>query len=252
LNIVVLVKQVPDMNAVKIDRTTGKPVMSAQQVVSSYDLYAIEEALRLKEKFGGEVIVISVGAPGAKDAIIRALSMGADRGLLLTTSNVNGADTLAVARLLADQLRSLAYDVILAGQTADDNEDGQVGPQLAELLSLPLVSSVFELQAENNRIIAKRDMEDGHQIVATALPAVILASTGPNEPRLPSLKGIMGAKKKPFEEVPATLESSGDRIGWGELFVPARTVTGTILQDVPPVEAAQRLVAWMGEQKLLG
>jgi electron transfer flavoprotein beta subunit len=249
VDIIVLVKHVPDLNAVKIDRATGKPNLSGQHVVSSYDLYAIEEALRLREQFGGEVAVVSVGPPSAKDAITRALSMGADRGLLLAMANPNTVDTLAIARLLADHLRSQPYDLILAGQTADDTEDGQVGPQLAELLGLPLVSSVFELRVEDGRVIGKRDMEDGHQTVETELPAVVLASTGPHEPRLPSLKGIMGAKKKPFEQV-AVAPVVSDRISWGELVVPERTVTGIIVQDVPAVEAAQRLAAWLREQKL--
>src|SRR3712207_1981368 len=101
--VVALIKQVPDMNAVKIDRATGKPILSGQNVVSSFDEYAIEEALRLKEAHGGEVIVVSAGPPSARDAITRALAMGADRGVLIEVDDVNALDTLAVARLLAEQ-----------------------------------------------------------------------------------------------------------------------------------------------------
>jgi electron transfer flavoprotein beta subunit len=251
LNIVVLVKQVPDMNAVKIDRSSGKPVLSGQNVVSSYDEYAIEEALRLKERFGGEVIVVAAGAPSVKDAITRALAMGADRALQIDVANVNDCDTLAVAGLLADQLRNLTYDLVLVGQTSDDYETGQVGPQLAALLDLPVVSSVMGLEIEGDRLIVRRDMEDGQQTVETRLPALLMAITGLNEPRYPSLKGIMAAKRKPVERIAATLAPVADRITWGEPFVPDRAVSGTVVQDLPPGEAAKQLVSWLREQKLI-
>ncbi len=251
LTVVVLVKQVPDMGAVKIDRATGKPILGGQSVVSSYDAYAIEEALRLTERFGGEVVVVSAGPPGAKDVITRALAMGADRGILVELPNPNDLDTLAIARLLAEQIRGLGYDLILVGQTSDDYETGQVGPQLAELLDLPVVSSVMGLEVDGERLTLRRDMEDGQQTVETTMPALLMAITGLNEPRLPSLKGIMAAKRKPLDRVPATPEPADERIAWGEPFVPERTLTGTIVQDAPPAEAAKQLVAWLREQKLI-
>lgn len=252
LQIVVLIKQVPDMNAVKIDRATGKPVMSGQRVVSSYDEYAVEEALRLKEAHGGEVTVISAGPLTVKDAVTRALAMGADRGVLIDLPNANELDTLAVAAVLAEALRAIPYDLILMGQTSDDYETGHVGPQLAELLKLPLVSSVMGLSIDGDRLTLRRDMEDGQQTVETTLPAVLLAITGLNEPRYPSLKGIMAAKRKPFDRVIPAVDVTGSaRISWGEPYVPERTSGGTILQDVPAAEAAQQLVGWLQEHKLL-
>lgn len=251
LAIVVLVKQVPDMNAVKIDRASGKPVLSEQKVVSSYDAYAIEEALRLKERFGGEVTVVAAGPPSAKDAITRALAMGADRGLRIDLPNPNDRDTLAMAGLLADQVKGLNADLILLGQTSDDYETGQIGPQLAELLDLPLVSSVMGLTVEGERLVIRRDIEDGQQTVETTMPAVLMAITGLNEPRLPSLKGIMAAKRKPLEQVDAEAAPAADRIAWGEPYVPERGVTGTVVQDVPAAEAAKQLVGWLREQKLI-
>jgi electron transfer flavoprotein beta subunit len=238
------------MNTVRIDRATGKPVFGEQMVISSYDVYAVEEALRLKETHGGEVMVLAAGPPSVKDALTRALAMGADRAVLIDAPMVNALDTLAVAGLLADQLRGGEFDLILAGQTADDSETGQVGPQLAELLNLPLISNVIGLDIEGDRIVVRRDTEDGQQTVETSLPVVLLASTGLNTPRFPSLKGIMGAKRKPLETVPGTAEAAG-RISWGEPFVPERTVAGTLLQNVPPAEAAKQLVAWLKEQKLI-
>lgn len=250
LTIVVLVKQVPDVNAVKIDRLSGQPVLSGQQVVSSYDNHAIEAALRLRDQFDGEVIVVSAGPATTKDAITRALAMGADRGIQVAVPAANAGDSLATARLLADAVRGTGWDLILAGQTADDTETGQIGPQLAELLGLPLVSSVIGLELDGRRVLATRDMEDGHQTVETTLPAVLLASSGLNEPRYPSLKGIMAAKRKPVEQLtPEPPVTAGMR--WSEPFVPERTVAGTILQDSPATEAAAQLVAWLRQQKVI-
>jgi electron transfer flavoprotein beta subunit len=251
LNVAVLIKQVPDMNAVKIDRATGKPVFGGQLTVSSYDEYAVEEALRLKEAHGGEVTVVAAGPPSAKDALTRALAMGADRAVLIDAPNVNQLDTLSVARMLASRLRGQGFDLILAGQTADDNETGQVGAQLAELLDAPLISNAIGLEVAGDQLVVQRDTEDGQQTVETGMPAVLLASTGLNTPRYPSLKGIMAAKRKPLEMVPAEVETGDARISWGEPYSPERTTAGVILQDVPPAEAARQLVGWIKEQKLI-
>ena len=251
MNIVVLVKQVPDMNAVKIDRASGKPVLSGQLVVSSFDEYAIEEAIRLKEIHGGEVTVVCAGPQSAKDAITRALAMGADKGLHLLTSDTAAVDTLALASALAGALKGLSVDLIILGQNSDDSTTGHVGPQLAELLGLPSISSVTELSVAGNHITAARDTEDGKQTVELDLPAVVLAMTGLNEPRYPSLKGIMAAKKKPIEQTPLAIEAVPDRVAWGEPFVPERTVQGIILQDVPAADAAKQLVSWLKERKLI-
>lgn len=250
LKIAVLVKQAPDMNAVRIDRATGKPVFGGQQVVSSYDEHAIEEAVRLQERFGGETIAVTAGPAGAKDALTRALAMGIDRAIHVEVADPNALDTLAVAALLADQLRPLGVDLVIAGQAADDYETGQVGAQVAELLDLPLVSNIVSVELAGGTLTLKRDMEDGYQTVTAPLPAALLASTGLNQPRLPSLKGIMSAKKKPVEKVPPPPIAEA-RMTWSAPQAPEKTVTGVLLQDVPPAEAARQLVAWLKEQKAL-
>jgi electron transfer flavoprotein beta subunit len=250
LTIAVLIKQVQDMNAVRVDRATRTIVPSAQLRVSSYDEYAIEAALRLKEAHGGEVVAVSAGPPPARDAISRALAMGADRGIHLEVADLNATDTLGMARILADAVRPLSCHLILAGQTSDDSETGQVGAQVAALLAVPLVSNVVAIEIEDDRLLVRRDMEDGYQTVRTTLPALLLSSTGLDEPRLPSLKGIMGAKKKPVESVSVNVEDE-DRLRWDAPFVPEKTVAGTIVQDVPGPEAARQLVAWLREQKLV-
>lgn len=251
MNIVVLIKQVPDMNAVKVDRASGRPVLSGQLVVSSFDEYGIEEAILLKDKHGGEITVICAGPASAKDAITRALAMGADKGIHLQIADTAGVDTLALATALAEQVRALNPDIVLAGQNSDDYETGHVGPQIAELLGLPLVSSALKVEVSGNHLVAERDTEDGRQTVELELPAMLLSMTGLNEPRYPSLKGIMAAKKKPLEQIPFDVTPVPGRVTWGEPFVPERTVQGVILQDVPAAEAAKQLVAWLEGQKLI-
>ena len=251
LTIAVLIKQVPDMNAARIDRASGRVVTSGQLGISSYDRYAIEAALRLKEAAGGgEIVVVALGPATVKDAISRALAMGADRGIHLETADPNEADTLAVAMALAEALAPLNADLVLAGQTSDDYEAGQVGAQVAALANLPVISNVVSIEREGDAVLVRRDMEDGYQSVRAGFPLMILASTGLDEPRVPSVKGIMGAKKKPVDVSAVTL-SAADRLTWETPYVPPKTTSGIMVQDLPANEAAQQLVAWLQEQKLI-
>ena len=233
LTIAVLIKQVPDMNAIRVDRANGRIVPSAQLVMSSYDEYAVEAALRLKESFDGEVIAVAAGPATVRDVITRALAMGADRGIHLEFEDVNAADTLGIASVLSDALRSLECSLVIAGQTSDDFETGQVGAQVAELLKMPVISNVVEITIDEEGLLVRRDMEDGYQTVRSTLPAVLLSSTGLDQPRLPSLKGIMAAKRKPVETVAASAPAER-RLDWDAPQVPAKTVSGTIVnvQDV--------------------
>jgi electron transfer flavoprotein beta subunit len=249
--IVVLIKQVPDMNAVRVDRATGKPILSGQNVISSFDEYAIEEALRLKEQHGGEVIVLTAGPASVKDAISRALAMGADRGVIIPIDNPNALDTLAIAEIIANQLKTMSYDIVLTGQISDDYAGGQVGSQVAELLGIPQVGSITKVEANGETLTVGRDTEDGRQTLEVKTPVLLMAQVGLNEPRYPSLKGIMAAKKKPVDQVAAASVDGGNRISWGEPYVPERDTTGMILQDVPAAEAARQLVGWLREQKLI-
>lgn len=249
--IVVLLKQVPDMNTVRVDRASGKPILSGQLAISSYDDYAIEEALKIKEAHGGELIVISAGPASVKDAVSRALAMGADRGVMVQSNKVNELDTLQVAGLLAEQIRGLNPDIILAGQNSDDYSTGQVGPQVAELLGIPSLGSIASVEANGNTLTVVRDTEDGRQTIEVQTPVVLMAQAGLNEPRYPSLKGIMAAKRKPLDTVNGSVPDSSGKISWGEPYVPERGVTGVIVQDQPAGEAAKQLVAWLREQKLV-
>jgi electron transfer flavoprotein beta subunit len=247
--IAVLVKQVPDLNAMRIDFTTGKPIHSGQMVISSYDDYAIEEAIKLKEAHGAEITIISAGPAGAKDAVSRALAMGADKGILIEVA-ANDIDTRLLARVLADQLSGAGFDLILTGQSSDDTGTGQIGPQVAEYLGLPSVSSVIGLEANGSTLSLVRDTEDGKQRVSVDTPVLVMASSGLNEPRYPSLKGIMAAKKKPLEITKVDVAPSQD-IAWGEPFREERAATGTIVSHVPAADAAAQHLTWLKERKLV-
>ena len=252
LTIAVLIKQVPDMNAIRVDRANGRIVPSAQLVMSSYDAYAVEAALRLKESFDGEVIAVASGPATVRDVITRALAMGADRGIHLEIEDVNATDTLGLASILSDALRPLECSLVIAGQTSDDFETGQVGAQVAELLKMPVISNVVEITIDEDGMLVRRDMEDGYQTVRSPLPAVLLSSTGLDQPRLPTLKGIMAAKKKSVETVAASARAER-RLDWDAPQVPAKTVSGTIVnvQETSASEAAKQLVGWLQEQKLI-
>ncbi len=250
LTIAVLIKQVPDMNAIRIDRATSRIVPSPQLVMSSYDEYAVEAGLRLKESLGGEVIAVAAGPPQVRDTITRALAMGADRGIHLELEDVNATDTLGMASILVDALRPLGCSLVIAGQTSDDLEAGQVGAQVAALLNVPIISNAVDITFDEGAMLVRRDMEDGYQTVRSSLPAVLLSSTGLDQPRLPSLKGIMAAKKKQIDSVAASAPVER-RLAWDSPQVPAKTVSGTIVQAVPASEAAKQLVGWLQEQKLI-
>jgi electron transfer flavoprotein beta subunit len=249
--IVVLVKQVPDMNTVRVDRASGKPVLSGQLAISSYDDYAIEEALRIKEAHGGEIVVVAAGPASVKDAVSRALAMGADRGVIVQVDKINELDTLQVARLLAEQVKAIGPDLVLAGQNSDDFSTGQVGPQVAELLGMPSLGSIASVEPNGGSLTIIRDTEDGRQTIEVRTPVVLMAQAGLNEPRYPSLKGIMAAKKKPVESVTGAAASDSRSISWGEPYAPERASSGIMVQDQPPAEAAKQLVAWLREQKLV-
>jgi electron transfer flavoprotein beta subunit len=247
--IAVLVKQVPDLNAMRIDSATGKPIHGGQLVISSYDDYAIEAAIKLKETHGADVTIIAAGAASAKDAVTRALAMGADNGLLIEIA-ASDVDTRVLARVLADQLAGGGFDLILTGQSSDDSGTGQIGPQVAEYLGLPSISSVIGLEANGATLTLLRDTEDGKQQVTVDTPVLVMASSGLNEPRYPSLKGIMAAKKKPLETINVDVAQSQD-ISWSDPFREERAATGIIVADLPAAEAAAQLAAWLRDKKLV-
>src|SRR5213596_892447 len=198
MKIAVCIKRVPDSETrVKI-ASDGKSLDEAgvKFILNPYDEFAVEEALRRKEKAGaGEVVIVSLGPSAAQETIRTALAMGADRGVLLQTDTIP-VDGFVTAQALATELKTGAWDLILFGKMAIDDYNQQLGPMVAELLGLPCVTAVAHLEIEGGKGVAEREIEGGVEVVEFPLPAVLTADKGLNEPRYPALKGIMAAKKK--------------------------------------------------------
>jgi electron transfer flavoprotein beta subunit len=206
VRIAVCLKRVPDTTAKIVVGSDGKSIDEAgiKFVANPYDEYAVEEALKQRDAAGaGEAVVYSLGSDAAQETIRTALAMGVDRGVLLQSAG--SADGLQVARALAAELKGSNFDLILFGKLAVDDYNHQVGPMVAELLDLPCVTSVSHLKIGGGALEAEREIEGGVETCVCSLPAVLTCDKGLNSPRLPSLKGIMAAKKKPLEVKPVSL-----------------------------------------------
>jgi len=203
MKVVVCVNHVPDTetkikvgaDGVSIDRT------GVNYMLSPYDEFAVEEALRMRDKFKGEVIAVSLGPDQHKETLRKALAMGVDKAVLLKDDSPR--DSFGVAYALAEELRALAPDAVLFGKQSIDYDGSQVGTMVAEMLGLPSVAVVVKMDVQDGKVVCEREIEGGHEVVETRLPAVFMAQKGLNDPRYPSLKGIMAAKSKPIEEKPA-------------------------------------------------
>ena len=245
MKIVVCIKRVPDTEArIKIadDRTSIDPA-GIKFVISPYDEFAIEAALRLKEATGeGEIVAITVGDAASAEQLRAALAMGADRAVLL-----KGQPTLdgsATAKALATEIKTIAPDLVLCGMKSVDDDQQQVGGMLGEYLGSPSVSVVAEFEHENGKLVCHREVEGGVEIVEVALPAVVTMTKGKHEPRYPNLKGIMAAKKKSLEEKDAQLPAS--RVKVRELASPAQRPAGRIVGT--GVDAVPELVRLLKEE----
>ncbi|MGB9885798.1 MAG: electron transfer flavoprotein subunit beta/FixA family protein [Moorellales bacterium] len=246
MNIVVLLKQTFDTEA-KIELTADGKISSAgvNLIVNPYDEFAVEEALRIKEKVGGEVVIVSLGGAQAQDAIRQALAMGADRGILINDPALEGADHEGIAQALAKAVSTLSYDLILTGWVAIDDNAAQVPGRVAEILNLPQVNLAVKLDIDGNRATVQREGEGATEIIEVPLPAVITAQKGLNEPRYPSMKGIMQAKKKPIQQLTlADLGLSADAVGAAAAKVRVTSYS------LPPKRAAGRLIEGEPEQQV--
>jgi electron transfer flavoprotein beta subunit len=250
----VCVKEVPDGASKRMDPGTLRLDRSGAATLNEFDLNAVEEALRLKESAGaGEVVIVSVGPQRSLDSLRKALAMGADRVVLVADDGIGGADLVGTSRILAAALERESPSLVLFGQQASDSDGAVLWAAVAERLRLPVASQVSELQVSGDTVTVKRQTEYGYDRIETPLPAVVAVSDAINEPRYPSLKGIMGAKSKPQDVLTLAdlgLEGAGDA---------KTTVIG--LNPPPPrgdsqkIEdsgsAAEQLVSFLQERKLL-
>jgi len=198
MNVIVLLKQVPDTTEIKINYETGTLIRDGvKSIMNPDDKAGLEEALKLKEKYGVNVVALTMGPPQAERMLREALAMGADQAILISDARFAGADTWATSETLAGALKKLNYDLIIAGRQAIDGDTAQVGPQTAEKLNIPHVTYVEKITSlTKDHIIVHRQFEEGYQEVKASLPCLITTLTEMNKPRYMSVPGIVDAYEK--------------------------------------------------------
>lgn len=245
MKIVVCIKRVPDTESrirIGADGTSIDP-SGIKFVIGPYDEYALETALRLRDAAGsGEVVVITVGEAASAEQLRAGLAMGADRAILLKGSP--GMDGLATARALAAELNDLGADLVLSGMKATDDDQQQVGPMMAVMLGLPSITVATDVAVADGKVSARREIEGGVEHVEAPLPALVTVTKADFDPRLATLKGIMAAKKKPFEEKEAQLGDS--RVRLIGLALPPERPAGRIVGN--GADAVPELVRLLREE----
>ncbi len=250
MHYVVCIKQVPDTTDVKIDPETNTLIREGvASVVNPFDMYAIEESLRLREKTGGKVTALTMGPPQAESVLREAISMGVDAGILVSDRAFAGSDTWATSYTLAAALRKIGdADMILCGKQASDGDTAQVGPGIATHLDLPQVTYVRKIEEiGEDKVVAERLLEDGYESVECPVPCVLTVVKEINEPRLPSLKGKMAARKAEIVKWtaadlnadPACLGLTGSPTKVVRIFSPQPREGGEMLTGEPHETAAK-------------
>ncbi len=257
MKVAVCVKQVPEGTG-KLDPSSKRLDRSGEGALNHFDSNAVEEALRIKEASGdGEVVLVSLGPPKALDALRKALAMGADRSLLVSDEAAAGSDLVATSYALAKALEREDFELVLFGQQGADSDGAVLWAAVAERLRRPLISQVAELKVDGGTLRGKRQTEFGYDVIEVPLPAVVAVSDAINEPRYPSLKGIMGAKKKQQETLSlADVGAEAERVGAAGSRTtvlalgspPPRADARTIEDDG---SAAEQILAYLQEKRLL-
>lgn len=236
MNIYVLLKRTFDTEE-KITLSDGRiNEDGAEFIINPYDEYAVEEAIQIRDVHGGEVVVVSVGNEESEKQLRTALAMGADKAVLINIEDdVEEGDQYTTAKVLAEYLEDKDADLILGGNVAIDGGSGQVAPRVAELLGIPYVTTITKIDIDGRNVTVVRDVEGDEETIETTLPLLVTAQQGLNEPRYPSLPGIMKAKKKPFEEFELDdFDLDEDDVAAKtktiEIFLPPAREAGKILQ----------------------
>ncbi|MFC1862776.1 electron transfer flavoprotein subunit beta/FixA family protein [Thermodesulfobacteriota bacterium] len=263
MNIIVLIKQVPNTADVKLDPKTGNLIREGiESIINPEDLHALEAAVCLKEKHGGKVTAVSMGPPQAIDALSEALGMGADEGVLLSDIAFAGADTWSTSFTLGKTIKKIGkYDLILCGRQAIDGDTAQIGPQVAAYLGIPQASYTFEIEAvEKKSIVVKRRQEEGFERLMVNLPALLTVIGEINEPRYPVMRGLLDACKEKARikiwnvaDIGAKVEEvglEGSLTNVVKTFAPKGKREGEMLEG-SPAEAVESLVGKLKENKLV-
>ena len=262
MRIIVCIKQVPDPEYASMDKETGTVVREGVELmVNPFDLYAVEEALKIKEEFGGEVIAISMGPPQTEGALKEVIAMGVDEGILLTSLDFAGADTLATSYTLSMACKKISdFDLVLCGKQAIDGDTAQVGPGIAAHLGIPQITFVRKIDAiTSERIRAERLVEGGYEVISSPFPLVMTVVKEINEPRLPTLKGKLRARKVEIKKWgPEDINVEKKRIGSegsptmvDEIFTPVLTKEGKIYSDEEMEEAVSEIITAQEEMGLI-
>jgi electron transfer flavoprotein beta subunit len=256
MKIAVCVKQVPDASAAKrIDPQTKRLDRSGEGALNAFDANAVEEALRLKDQTGeGVVVLVSMGPEKAQDALRKALAMGADRAVLVSDEGAAGSDLVATSRVLAAALDRESADLVIFGQQSSDADGAVLWAAVADRLRRPYISQVAELTLADGRVRGKRQTEFGYDVIEAPLPAVVAVSDAINEPRYPSLKGIMGAKSKPQEtlslaDLGVEAGESASKTEVYEIGAPPPRGDSRKIED--DGSGAQQIVDFLAEKRLL-
>jgi electron transfer flavoprotein beta subunit len=254
MNIIVCLKQTFDTEE-KIVLENGKISEDGVEfIINPYDEYAVEEAIKLRDEHGGEVTVVTVGPERAESALRTALAMGADKAVIVDDEGID-TDEYSVAKILAAVIKDREYDIILGGNMAVDNGSGQVGPRLAEELGIPQVTTITKLEIDGGKATIERDVEGDLEVIEVSLPVLVTAQQGLNEPRYPSLPGIMKAKKKPMERLTVDdLDIDGDagaKTAVIETYLPPKKEAGRILSGDIADQAKELVQLLRNEAKVI-
>ncbi len=257
MNIYVLLKRTFDTEE-KISLSNGRiQEDGAEFIINPYDEYAVEEAIQVRDAQGGEVTVVTVGGEDAEKELRTALAMGADKAVLINIEDdVEDGDQYTTAKILSEYLKEQDADLIIGGNVAIDGGSGQVGPRVAGLLDIPYVTTVTKLEIDGTKVTVTKDVEGDSEIIETSLPLLITAQQGLNEPRYPSLPGIMKAKKKPLEELELDdLDLEEDDVEAKtksiEIYLPPQKEAGKVLQGDIPDQVKELVQLLRSEAKVI-
>lgn len=260
MKIVACIKQVPEISEVMIDpKTHTLKREGVPSILNPFDENAVEEGLRIKEAYSGELIVITMGPSQAGEALKRCLAMGADEAILISDQAFAGSDTLATAYTLSLVIKQLKPDLIICGKQAIDGDTAQVGPELAEQLGIPQITYVrkVEIPEDKKNIILHKETDDGYEIIQCKLPVLITVLKILNEPRYPSIRGILAAKKKEIKVVKADdlkaklsfLGADGSPTQVVNIFTPQPHQKGRLIK-LEPKDAAKEIINFLQREKI--
>ena len=262
MNVIVCIKQVPDTTEIKIDPVKNTLIRTGvPSIMNPFDKNALETGLQLKDRYGGKVTAISMGPPQAKAVLREALSMGADEAYLVTDRAFGGSDTYATSYILSQAIKKLGdFDVILGGKQAIDGDTGQTAPSIAEHLNAVRLTYVLDLRVEGDKVIARRQVEEGIELVETTFPLLCTATKESNKPRYATIRRKIASLKANIPEItladlpgadPSKMGLKGSPTKVKATFTPKRSANGVFIQENSPKETAAVLLQKLTDAKIL-